>query len=282
MFDELVRAQCGIVSGEQALRNGVTRGRVRAHIAAGRWARVFPGIYATFSGPLPRAAQLWAAVLQAGTGAMLSHHTAAEVAGLIERPSSTIHVTVPHQRNPCRVSGVRIHRSCRAAKARHPAKNPPQTRIEETVIDLTQYSRTLDEAVSWIARAVGARITTAERLEGAMDARPKVRWRAALIAAVRDVGLGCHSLLELAYLRNVERAHALPSGERQTARPRRGGNRRDDVFYREYRLRVELDGDVAHPVHQRSRDNRADNDAVLAGHQPLRYGSAAIFDTPCS
>ena len=56
------------------------------------------GVYATFTGPMTRDAQLWAAVLAAGPGAQLSHETAAEINRLTDRPSPFIHVTIPANR----------------------------------------------------------------------------------------------------------------------------------------------------------------------------------------
>ena len=213
---------------------------------------------------------------------MLSHDTAAELVGLTDRTSPAIHVTVPHGRSLVRVPGVRLHRSNRAAIARHPTRTPPQSRVEETVIDLTQSARSVEDAVGWLARAVGSRVTTPARLRSVLDGRPRIRWRAVLTAAVDDIADGCHSVLERAYLRDVERAHGLPRADRQAVRRRRGGTRYDDVLYRKYRLRVELDGREAHPLSARVRDRRGDNAAVLAGDDPLRYGHGDVYDTPCA
>ena len=98
------------------------------------------GIFATFTGRPPRLSQLWAAVLKAGQGATLSHETAAAMAGLIDPADAAgpIHITVPVRRQPRPYAGVVIHQSSRVDAARHPTRLPPQTRIEETVIDLTQ------------------------------------------------------------------------------------------------------------------------------------------------
>src|SRR6201999_2129064 len=52
----------------------------------GGWTRLDRGIYATGSGPPSRKALLWAALLWAGSGAVLSHETAAELWGLIRPP----------------------------------------------------------------------------------------------------------------------------------------------------------------------------------------------------
>ena len=68
----LLDAQCGIVDRRQALDLGFTARRIEHRLTSGKWQRVHEGVYATFSGPLPRDARLWAAVRRAGDGAMLS------------------------------------------------------------------------------------------------------------------------------------------------------------------------------------------------------------------
>src|SRR6185295_4830981 len=108
-----------------------SRDQIQDHLSAGRWRRIFPGVYATFTGPVPRSGLLWAVLLRAGAGAVLSHDTAAELVGLTDRASAVIHVTVPWARTPARIPGARIHRSDAVSKRRHPSRLPPQTRVEE-------------------------------------------------------------------------------------------------------------------------------------------------------
>jgi very-short-patch-repair endonuclease len=175
-----------------------------------------------------------------------------------------------------------VHLSARVDTARHPTRLPPQTRVEETVLDLVDRARTLDDALGWVTRAGGRRLTTPARLRNAMARRAKLRWRPELAAAVRDVADGCHSVLELRWLRDVERAHGLPRGERQVVRARRGGRWYDDVRYRRYRTRVELDGRVAHPTERRFRDRRRDNAAAAEGDVVLRYGWPDVAGDPCA
>ena len=193
-----------------------------------------------------------------------------------------VQVTVPADRRISAVAGIVVHLSARAGAARHPTRLPPQTRIEETVLDLTQRAGTLDDALGWLARACGRRLTTAERLRRAIGRRAKLRWRTELLAALADNADGCHSLLELRYLRDVERGHGLPAGVRQAVRPRRGGRWYDDVSYRGYRTRVELDGRVAHPADRRWHDARRDNAAAADGETILRYGWTDVTRTACA
>lgn len=111
----LLSIQHGIVDRGQALRAGFTRRQIEYRLSSGTWRSVYQGIYVTFSGPLPRAARLWAAIRWAGDGAMVSHQTAAEVHGIIDKPlDGVIHVTVPLHRRPAQhkpIPGIVVHRS---------------------------------------------------------------------------------------------------------------------------------------------------------------------------
>lgn len=281
MFEEILREQCGVISRSQALACGLGVGVIRAHLDSGRWQTAVRSVYATFSGPIPRDGELWAAVLRVGGDSVLSHESAAEVIGLVDDPQTPIHVTVPPGRRVLSFRGVTVHQSNRAVVARHPLRLPPQTRIEETVVDLTQSCFRLSDALGWITRACGRRLTRPERIALVIDARKKVRWRAELLAAVADVGAGAQSPLELRYLRGVERAHGLPRGSRQRAVLRSGGKFYDDVRYEPFGVVVELDGRAAHPDEARWRDMRRDNVSVLDGRRVLRYGWADVAAQPC-
>jgi very-short-patch-repair endonuclease len=279
---EVAQFQQGVITRAQALALGLSSSAIDRRLRSGRWRRVFTGVYATFTGPVPRSALLWAAVLQAGPGAALSHQTAAELAGLVEKPADEVHVMIPSQRRVQGPPGIRYHASARVRAARHPTRLPPQTRIEETVIDLTQTAPNVDRAIAWVVRACARRLTTVDRLRTAFTVRRRLRWRAHLWAALEDVDAGCHSILEAAYLRTVERRHGLPTARRQVARRRRGGRWYDDVLYEAYRTLVELDGPRAHPPESLDRDRRRDNAAVAGALSVLRYGVAAVMGHPCA
>jgi very-short-patch-repair endonuclease len=282
VFDETIRNQAGAVTRGQALAAGMSAGAIRSRLDSGRWQALFRSTYATFSGPVPRDCLLWAAVLHAGDGAVVSHESAAELVGLADQPSELVHVTVAAERRVRRAAGIVVHRSNRAAVARHPLRTPPQTRIEETVVDLTQVSATLGEALGWITRACGRRLTRSDRIREVLAARKKVRWREELLAVLTDVADGAQSSLELHYLRDVERAHRLPRGSRQLAVRRPGGRWYDDVRYALFGVTVELDGRAAHPDEARWRDMRRDNAAAVDGRRVLRYGWADVAGQPCA
>jgi hypothetical protein len=187
---ELLTRQHGVITRRQALATGVPATTVETWVEQGCWTRLDRGIYATVSGPPSRQALLWAALLRAGPGAVLSHETAAELHGLLHQPARAVHVTVPARRNPARggaMPGVVVHRCTRGAV---PVSWPPRTGIDDTVIDLTQTSATAGEAFTWLGRAVGLRLTTARRLRRAAATRARLHWRTEIDAALTALARG--------------------------------------------------------------------------------------------
>jgi len=205
---DAIRFQAGVVSRRQALSSGMSPGAIASKVKSGRWRQVHPGVYATFSGPVGRNAQLWAAVLYAGKGAQLSHETAAEVNGLTERTSRLIHVTIQTGRRVKQPPGVKIHRSAYLdLKARFPRGLLPHTLVEETVIDLVETAGSFDEACGWVTAAFGRRLTWEGPLRTSLGTRKKLRWRGQLDEMIIAAAGGAHSLLEF-LMRPRRRARA--------------------------------------------------------------------------
>jgi hypothetical protein len=278
---ELAEHQCGIVTKSQAAAVGLSRRVVASHVQYGRWQRLHPGVFATFSGVPSRLAVLWAAVLSAGPGAVLSYQTAAELVGLSTGPSDLVHVTIPSSRRVVSRPGLAIHISARVAAARHPVRLPPQTRVEETILDLAGTARTIDDACAWITRGLGSRLTTQDKLRQTLELRAKVRWRAELTELLTADAAGFHSILERRYHCDVERPHGLPTAQRQVMFRIGDHNEYRDVLYEAYRTAVELDGDATHAADIRRRDVRRDNAAAADGIATLRYRWFDVTQTPC-
>jgi hypothetical protein len=278
----LARGQARVITRAQAMAAGMTRHAIYAKLASGRWQRVHSGVYATYSGPLARESQMWAAVLGSRPGAVLCHQTAAELHGLLDpAKGGVIHVMVARGHASAPMRRVVVHYSRRVDAARHPALKPPRTRLEETVLDLAEAERTANGAIAWILDACASRRTTPERLLAAMDARPRMRCRKILLAALGDARIGIQSILEHGYLYRVQLPHGLPDGRRQR-RTRSGTSYRyEDIRYEEYGVIVELDGRQAHPEGQRWRDTRRDNSSAVKGLITLRYTYADVTERPC-
>jgi hypothetical protein len=272
-------SQGHVIARSQAIGLGLDVETVRNHARYGDWQRLAFGVYADFTGTPGREAQLWAALLRAGPGAVLSHWTAAERHGLVDRPSTAVHLTVPAERHPARwavIPGAVIHRSRSLDQAIHPAMAPPCTRVEHTVLDLIEVSATFEEAYDWICRAVGRRRTTSVRLREAMATRPRMRWREDLELAFGDAK-DALSVLERRYVRGVERAHGLPTARRQARVWQGTGNRYLDNLYEEYRACVEIDGAAAHPADEQWRDKDRDRwNAVHYKIDTIRIGMPGL------
>jgi hypothetical protein len=277
----LIEFQLGIVSAAQALAGGVNEELIRSRVRAGAWQRVHRGVYATFSGDLSRDAQLWAAVLSAGRGAVLSHRSAAELYRLTDEPSAVTHVTVPAERRVLAPAGVVIHRSSRLAQATHPSLAPPRTRLEDTILDMVDSAQTVEDAIGWITRGLGRRLTVTSKLDAAARQRSRIRWRQELGEVLSPDLIGVLSVLEYRYVRHVERPHGLPPRERQFRFRQDGRSGYRDTLYAEYGVAVELDGQLAHPAERRWRDVRRDNIAVGWGIATLRFGWWDVTGQPC-
>jgi hypothetical protein len=285
---ELLDHQQGIIARWQAAPAGLSVAAVDQWLRRQRWQRLYSGVYASFTGEPGRTAVLWAAVLRAGPGALLSHWTAAEL-DLLAEAGGVIHVTIPtiqriripaHECAPP-LPAIMVHRSARAVQARHPARIPPRTRVEETALDLAQAASNLDEAMSWLIRACARRLTTPPLLGAAMAERPRLRWRSELSTALADISDGAHSALELRYVRRVERPHGLPRAVRQAPSKVARRSRYLDNHYQEFGVAVELDGQAAHPVEARWRDIHRDNASATLGLITLRYSWADVTTHPC-
>ena len=278
---DLAEFQSGVIDRQQALRAGLRPDVIDGLLRTGRWQQLQLGVYATFSGKAAVDARLWAVVLRAGPGAVLSHWTAAALSGLTADLGRPLHVIVPRDRRPRRIPGVIVHRRDRAAVVRHPVLLPPRTLVEETVLDLANLATSPDDAFGWVFRATGQRLTTAELLRSALIARPKARWRVQLSECLNDMADGVSSNLEQRYVRAVERPHGLPQAERQVRIVRDGRSRYLDNLYWPQLVCVELDGRAAHPPGERWRDYRRDNAGATDGIITLRYGWSDVTGQPC-
>jgi very-short-patch-repair endonuclease len=279
--ERLAQIQSGVISRQQALACLMEPYQINGQLKAGRWQTLRRGVYSVFNGPPIRPAILWAAVLSLGPGAALSHDTAAELFKITDWSSPLIHVTIPWQRRIDCPPDMVLYRSTRLADAVHPTLLPPRTRVEETVLDLVASATDFEAAFGVASAACQRKLTTTARLTIAMASRARLRWRAELAEALRDVADGVHSLLECRYVRRVERPHGLPAASRQARVTAGQRTRYLDNLYDGYGLCVELDGQQAHPDHQRWDDQRRTNAITAQGVTTLRYGWIDVDRRPC-
>jgi hypothetical protein len=138
------------------------------------------------------------------------------------------------------------------------------------------------DAIAALADACGGRRTTARRLRQTMNRRSRVPRRRWVAAVLDDVTGGTCSVLEHAYLRDVERAHGLPTARRQLRVVAAG----TATTYRDADIAgmvvVELDGRLFHDSSDaRDRDMERDLDAALDGRTTVRLGWGQVVQRSC-
>jgi hypothetical protein len=271
-----------MVARRQLRALGISRQTLRSHLRGHRWRRELPGVYATFTGPLTDLARVWAGVLYAGKDAVASHQTAEWLNDLRSDLPARVDVSVPHGRRHRRSrETVRVRQSRRLKDKRHPARTPPRTTLEDTVLDLTDAATKERAVIDLVLRVCQQRRTTPDRLAGRARSRRRLRWRSLLVDLLADARDGVQSPLERRYVRDVERPHGLPRGLRNQAEGRRGRRRYRDVRYRRWKVVVELDGRAAHPDDERELDDIRDNEIAEREERTLRYGWRSVVSDSC-
>lgn len=105
----LAASTWGVVTAQQLHRCGLTANGITTRCRQGRLHRLHRGVYAVGHSSPPWEGRLLAAVLACGPGAVLSHYSAAEVWGFVDRMQRTHDVTIPGRGHGHR--GIRVHRT---------------------------------------------------------------------------------------------------------------------------------------------------------------------------
>ncbi|MEE6281695.1 type IV toxin-antitoxin system AbiEi family antitoxin domain-containing protein [Georgenia sp. MJ170] len=272
-LDHLAARRASVLTRRELLAEGATPDWISRQVSGKRWQRVYPGVYVTHTGPLGWRTSMVAALRYAGRGAALSHRSAkaywverndaqrAAAGGLVE-------VSVPWSRVVRPQPGLRVHR-----RRRMPEVRPGLVAVTaeaETALDLVDRATGADDVVG-ILTQVCRRLPPADVLSAA-EQRSRLRHRAFVVAVLADVEDGVESPMEHRYHRDVEDAHGLPAAQLQVREKLSGRWIRADCRYRRYRVRIELDGQLAHPGGRTDLDTWRDNAALLATDEmTLRY-----------
>ena len=276
----LLRDQAGVVSRSQALATGAAENDVRRLLRRREWVLVHPGVYVDHTGELTWLQRAWAAVLFAWPAA-LSHESALRAAdGPGSGKQDLVHVAVGRDRRVAAPAGIRVHRTVRLGDHVLWNLGPPRVRYEDAALDVSLAAPDDLASISVLAKAVGSRRTTAERMATSLTERLRTPRRGWLEGVLGDIASGTCSVLEHGYLTRVERPHGLPIAERQVRLVSTMG-----VIYRDARyetFEVELDGRLHTDTEQRDRDLDRDLDAAVDGRSTVRLGYGQVFSRPCA
>lgn len=268
----LAEEQEGVLTRRQVMDAGVSRDGVKGLVASGDLRPISPGVYSIRDVGWDQLVR--AGLLIAGPGSTIGGQASAHLIGIASRPA-LIDVWAPGASSYRNRKGPHpwvFHRG-----ARSQIGNPPHETVEETVLDLCA-RESPDGISSWVGQALGAHRTMPDRLLGALAASGNTRNRRLIAEYIEATGPGTHSPLEARYLRDVERAHGLPSGRRQLSV---SGGTRSDVAYEEYHTIVELDGVAWHWGINQNRDSLRDAEHLSMGWVTMRFGWVDVVSRPC-
>jgi hypothetical protein len=262
--------------------------QIRHCLRTRRWVRVASGVYQTAPGKsgweVDAAAALLAVTgrgptdLRSDKGRLQSppvalFGTAAarawEMPGVARAP---IQLAISAPRTITPVKGAALRRIGRWDERVDPLTFPWRTTKASTVIDCAAGSEP-DGALAWLALAVQKRLVPVETLEAELAKRTRLRHGALMREAMADVTSGAHSAAEVRYVRDVERAHRLPTAIRQSASRVNGGSVHDND-YADFGVVIEVDGRLGHEewasrIKDGRRDRRLGGGASAPGAGPV-------------
>ena len=275
----LVLRQDGVATTRQLASGGVGASVVCRRVRAGYWQRAFRGVVVLQSGPPSWRQQARAALLAAGPGAALSHRSAGFVHRYVGSPGSVVVVSVPAGRTVRPQPGLDVRRRRRMP---HATGSLRCVVPDATLLDLVQDSPDEDTAVGVLCEAVRAGALP-QRVLVELRTRPWQRHRSLVVDVLGDPDARVESPLEHRYDRDVERAHGLPRSRGQVRQVVDGRWVRADRVVVGLGVRIELDGQLAHPYGRTDRDVWRDN-AVLVERAELtmRYRWHHVVTTPCA
>jgi len=263
----LAERQFGLISAAQLLACGLSRTGIGRWVAAGRLHRLSRGVYALGHRALSIEGELAAALLRGGSGAALSHYTAAWWLGLLRFRDTRIHISQPGRSQS--TEDVTVHHPRQLHRVWH--RGLPVTDVVQTLLDIapTASEPAFRRAV---AQADHLGLCTPERIRASIvGRRGSVRLRHALD----------HHLPELAEtLSPLEDRFVLFCESRGLPIPEPNGlvaGYHVDAVFREARLAVELDGREVHGKPAAVvRDRRRELAIRGAGYAIVRYGNEQI------
>lgn len=264
------REQEGILSRRQLYRLGLTRSEVRANVRAGRWRRVGRQCICVHTGPLSATARHWVAVLEAGPRAYLDAASALLEAGLQNFSLTSIRVSVPRgARVYRRLRGVDVRQTRRWSADDVEATGLPRTRPAVAAVRAALWARSDREAALVLTMTVQQGIESAERISLEMLRVRRDRRRSFIHGVLHDLLDGVRSLGELDVARECRR-RGIPEPTRQVLRRAKNGTYYLDVYWKPWKLVVEIDGIQHTWAGQVVGDAIRQNSLALAGDTVLR------------
>jgi len=263
--------QAGVVSRRQLLALGLSPRTIARRLAGGRLHALHRGVYAVGHTAVPWEGRARAALLAAGAGAVLSHHSAAIAWRILPDGGGPQEVTVIG-RTPRHRPGIVVHTACTLEVGDH--RGLPVTGPARTLLDLAAHAPG-DAMARALAEAQVLRLATPATVRRAIRQSPNhhgARALAGMLATTEPT----RTKLERALLDLLRRA-GLP---RPLVNAMAGPYEADALWPAE-RVILETDGWSAHG-HRGAfeRDRARDADLQARGYTVLRFTWRQISDEP--
>lgn len=241
-------------------------------------ATVLPGVYVAHTGTPTWHQRAWAAVLSCWPAALTGRSALPK-----PPPGAPIEVMVALDRTVRAPKGVVVRRRARFEGYVDWTDSPPRQILAEAAVDAAAAEETVNGAFTLLADLIQKKTVRVVALAEAVGRRRRLRHRRVLLDLLEDLRAGACSVLEREYLRAVERAHALPAGDRQSPDRVDGVSVERDVVYAPYGLVVELDGRAFHDsAGARDSDHARDLDAAAARDlRTVRLTYGQVLGEPC-
>jgi very-short-patch-repair endonuclease len=277
---EVAGRQHGVITRKQLLELGLSREAVDNRLKAGRLHALHRGVYLLGHTAARRHAREIAAILACGSGAVISHRSAAYLWELLPYPaqSTEIEVTVCG-RHPGSRPGITLHRPVAPLELRDvgTVERIPITKPARTLVDLGASVR-LRDLEQAIAEAYARRMVTPGALEAVLARGGRTRGGAILRRLLdEDEGPALTRSEAEARLLDLIRRAQLP----QPAVNARLGRHEVDFLWRRERLIVEVDGFRFHSSRVAfERDRIRDAELQGRGFRVIRVTWRQIVNEP--
>ncbi len=259
----LAAEQWGVVDLAELRALGLSERAVLGRVRAGRLHRVHHGVYAVGHAALPLEGRFLAAVKACGPGAVLSHHAAAALHGVLDPEDRRVEVTVTGTGGRAR-PGLLVHRThTLGPRDVGRCAGIPCTSPARTLLDL---AARLDRRAlrSAVRRAQALQRVNVRELLEVLERRRPCRGAARLARVLATGPAPTRSVLEDVVLDLVLAAGLAPPDVNV---PLRLAGRRvvPDFRWPAARLVVEADGAAWHD-HKLAREDDAERQALVEAH----------------
>jgi len=250
-------------------RRGVSRGRRRANVAAGRWRALNGRGVDLARGPLTEEEAWQRMLLSVGPQARLGGMTALRAVGLNGFAEEHCHVWVPKSRQKARVTGVCLHETRLWGAADATSSGIPRSLPAAATVQGALWALTPRQALLCLVMPIQQRLTRVEDVAAALERIRRHRFRAMLRMALSDIAGGAQSLGELDFARMCGE-RGLPAPTRQARRRSSQGVVYLDVYWAAYRVALEINGAGHARLEQSLRDEvraldlQVDGDATVS------------------